>query len=89
MPTSPYTNSTLATVSLVCGILGWTILPLVGSAAAVITGHMARKEIRLNPALQGDGLAVIGLVLGYSNLAVIMLAFIIIFLFFGGLAFLG
>jgi hypothetical protein len=28
------------------GIIGWVLLPLVGSIIAVITGHMAKKEIR-------------------------------------------
>ncbi|HQQ59020.1 MAG TPA: DUF4190 domain-containing protein, partial [Thermomonas sp.] len=43
------TNS-LAVVSLVCGILGWTLLPFLGSIIAIICGHMARSEIRRSPA---------------------------------------
>lgn len=81
------TQSSLAIVSLVCGLLGWTFFPLLGSVIAVITGHMARREIRRNPVVQGDGLAVLGLVLGYSSLAVMVFALLILFLFFGGLAF--
>ncbi|PPU94874.1 DUF4190 domain-containing protein [Xanthomonas albilineans] len=83
------TNS-LAVVSLVAGILGWTLMPLIGSLSAIITGHMARAEIRRNPQrFEGDGLAVGGLVLGWSAvvLAVIALLTILAFLlFFGGLA---
>lgn len=83
------TNS-LAVVSLVAGILGWTLMPLIGSLSAIITGHMARAEIRRDPQrFEGDGLAVGGLVLGWSAvvLAVIALLTILAFLlFFGGLA---
>ncbi|MDO4693770.1 MAG: DUF4190 domain-containing protein [Eikenella sp.] len=82
-------NSNLAIASLVCGLLGWTLLPLVGSIIAVVTGHMARQEIRRDPDLEGDGLAIAGLVLGYSCLIFGLLALLAIFLFFGGLAFLA
>lgn len=64
-------NSTLAIVSLVCGILSWVVLPFLAAIAAVITGHMARNEIRNSGGrVSGDGLAMIGLVLGYANLVV-------------------
>ena len=80
-------TSSLAIVSLVSGILGWTILPFLGSLAAVITGHMARAEIRRAPdRIDGDGLAVAGLVLGYLSIAMAVLLVLAIFLFFGGLA---
>ena len=76
----------LAVVSLVCGILGWTLLPFLGSIAAVICGHLARSEIRRAPdRLEGDGLAVAGLVLGYLSIALGVLVVLAIFLFFGGL----
>ena len=79
-------NSTLAIISLVAGILGWTLLPFLGSLVAVVCGHMARAEIRrAQGALEGDGLAVAGLVLGYLVIALSILAVIGIFLFFGGL----
>ena len=80
-------TSSLAVVSLVAGILGWTLLPLLGSVAAVVTGHMARSEIRRAPErLEGDGLAVAGLVLGYLSIAMAVLVVFAIFLFIGGLA---
>lgn len=63
-------TSTLAVVSLVAGILSFMVLPVIGGLAAVITGHMARNEIRDSQGrLTGDGLATAGLVLGYANLA--------------------
>ena len=82
-------NSTLAILSLVAGILGWTLLPFLGSLAAIITGHMARKEIRNNPALDGDVMAVIGLVLGWASVILWIVGIIVFVLFFGGLAWLG
>ena len=67
---APLPTSTLSLASLMMGILSWIFLPVVGGIIAVITGHMAKKEIRQSDGLLGgDGLATAGLVLGYSNLA--------------------
>ena len=80
-------TSTLAVISLVSGLLGWSLLPWLGSIAAIVTGHMARAEIRREPeALEGDGLAVAGLALGWTMVVLSLLALAMIFLFFGGLA---
>ncbi|MDI7277131.1 MAG: DUF4190 domain-containing protein [Anaerolineae bacterium] len=69
----------MAIVSLVAGIAGWTILPVLGAVVAVITGHLAKREIRESPGrLTGDGLATAGLVLGYVQLGLIALAIIVI-----------
>ncbi len=66
-------TSTMATVSLISGILGWTILFGIASVVAVITGHMAKSEIkRSGGMLGGDGMATAGLVLGYVNLALVI-----------------
>ena len=83
------TTSTAAVVSLVFGILSWLVLPVLGAVIAVVAGHMARAEIRrANGALDGDGLAIGGLVLGWLHLVLMVLLVLAIFLFFGGLAFL-
>lgn len=84
-------TSTLAIVSLVSGILGWTLLPFLASVAAIVTGHMARAELRRNPdTMEGDGLAIGGLVLGWSMVAISVIGILLVVLFFGGLAvFLG
>ncbi|HOV57535.1 MAG TPA: DUF4190 domain-containing protein [Rhodanobacteraceae bacterium] len=84
-------TSSSAIVSLVFGVLGWFALPLVGAIVAVITGHAARAEIRRAPpgTLDGDGLALVGLLLGWANLAFLLLVTLGIFLLFGGLAFLA
>ena len=80
-------TNNLAIVSLVSGLLGWTLLPWIGSIVAIVTGHMARAEIRRNADTQeGDGLAIAGLVMGWGMVALSVLAIVAIFLFFGGLA---
>jgi len=59
-------TSTMAVVSLIAGIVGLTLLPLIGSIAAVVTGYMARKEIRASAgAITGDGMAMAGLIMGW------------------------
>lgn len=82
-------TSALAVISLVAGIAGWTLLPFLGSLVAIVTGHLARKEIRQNPALDGDVMAIIGLVLGWVAVIGTILAILAFVLFFGGLAWLG
>ena len=80
-------TNNLAIVSLVSGILGWTLLPWIGSIVAIVTGHMARAEIRRNMETQeGDGLAIAGLIMGWGMVAITVLTVLVIFLFFGGLA---
>ena len=79
-------TSISAVLSLVFGILGWCVLPVIGSVVAIVCGHLARSSIRESRgALEGDGMAVAGLVLGYVMVALALLALVAIFLFFGGL----
>jgi len=74
-------TSTLAIVSLVAGILGWLILPLIGSLIAIVTGHMAKSRIRESMGqLTGDGLATAGLVLGYLQIMLIVVPICLIVL---------
>ena len=80
-------TSSMAIVSLVAGLLGWTFAPWLGSIIAIIPGHMARAEIRRDPAgLEGDGLAVAGLALGWAMILLSVFTVLAIVLFFGGLA---
>lgn len=66
-------DSGLAITSLVAGILGWTVVPTIGAIVAIITGHLAKSEIRKsNGSLGGDGMAQAGLILGYAHLAVFL-----------------
>jgi Mn2+/Fe2+ NRAMP family transporter len=64
-------NSNMAIASLVLGILGWTVMPGLASIAAIVTGHMAKKEIKeSNGQLSGDGMALAGLIMGYASVAI-------------------
>ncbi len=87
---APRQTSTLAVIALVAGILGWTLLPFLGSLGGIIFGHMARREIRRSHGqLDGDGLAVTGLVLGWINVGLWIVGIIAFIMFFGGLAWLA
>jgi hypothetical protein len=67
-------NSTLAIISLVSGITGWSLVPFFGAIIAIITGHMARREITESDGqIEGQGLANAGLVLGYGCLGISLL----------------
>lgn len=91
----PRPSSGLAVTALIAGIAGivlsWTFVALLGSIAAVITGHMALNQIRRNPALGGRGMAIAGLILGYVGVAILAFTVVIAifsFLFIGGVSFL-
>jgi hypothetical protein len=72
-------TSDAAIASLICGILGWSFLPLVGAVLAVILGHTARVDIKHSDGrLGGESLAVLGLLLGYANLALVALGIILL-----------
>jgi len=68
-PPSRAETSGKAIGSLVSGLLSF-ILP--AAVTAVVLGHLARSEIRKGGGrLQGDGMALAGLILGYMGLAAI------------------
>lgn len=77
-------NNTLAVVSLVAAILSFVgnIVPLIGwftlALIAIVTGHMARRQIR-QTGEGGMGLATAGLVIGYIHLALIAVVFVFFF----------
>ena len=57
-----------ATVSLVLGLLGILLCPLVLSVPAIIFGRRARREISTTGA-GGDSMATAGIVLGWVGVA--------------------
>ena len=83
-------TNALAIVSLIFGILGWTVLPLVGNFVAIVTGHIARSQVRLSAGTQqGDGLALAGLILGYLGLLLGIIVLMMLVFGIGILAFLA
>ena len=78
-------SSTLAIISLIAGILGFTFLPVVGTLVALITGYMARSETRsIPPRASGDGMATAGIIMGWIQigLTVVGLCCLVIYLVF-------
>ena len=62
-------TSTMAIVSLISGIVSWFLIPFVAAVVAVITGHMAKNEIKKSAGMvTGTGMATAGLILGYVQL---------------------
>ena len=93
-PPSQQQTNTMAVVSLIFGILGLVgVCPGLGSIIALITGNMAKGEIRRDPyRYGGDGLAKGGIILGWIGIALMAcgLCGALVWLFFmGGLAILG
>ena len=67
-------SSTLAIVSLVSALLGFTFLPVVGSVVALVTGYMARNETRsIPPKASGDGMATAGIILGWVQMGLLII----------------
>jgi len=77
-------TSGLAIASLVCGIVGATLCYFcaLGGIPAVICGHMALSRIRNAPGMQGRGMALAGLILGYVWIGLTALAVIALVLAF-------
>ncbi len=69
-------TSTMATISLVAGILGFTLFPFIASIVALFTGYAARKETRaVPPTAGGDGLATAGIVMGWIGVGLAVVGF--------------
>ena len=65
----PSANSTMATISLIAGIVGLTLFPVLGSIVALVTAGMAKREIaESGGTLGGENLAQIGMILGWIGL---------------------
>ena len=81
---APPTN-TLAVVSLAAGIASYFMVPVLGGLIAIVTGHMARREIR-RTGEGGAGFALIGLILGYVHFAIlfVIIAALVVVLVVGG-----
>ena len=76
----------LAVLSLIFSILGvfgfCCGFFLVAGIAGIVCGHLALSRIKANPELEGHGLAMAGLVIGYVGVA----GWLVWIILFGGLA---
>lgn len=78
-PQAPAETNTLALISLIAGIISWFMAPLVGGIIAVITGHMALRQLAESPSrYTGEGMAKFGLILGYLHLVILVLGFCVV-----------
>jgi hypothetical protein len=58
-------------------VLGILWLYWIGSILAVIFGHVALSQIQKDPSIQGRGMAVAGVVLGWVGLGVLLIVLIV------------
>jgi Domain of unknown function (DUF4190)/Domain of unknown function (DUF1707) len=79
-PAAPRRTSSMAVGSLVCGI-GQLIFWFPAGIAAIVLGHMARRQIR-QTGEAGDGMAVAGLVLGWIGIGLTLLFALFVILAF-------
>jgi len=69
----------LAIISLICGIGSFAVFPLLPAIAAIILGLVSRDRIRSSPeTLEGEGMALTGIILGIANLVIVVAVFIVI-----------
>ena len=81
---APLPTSTMATVSMISGIVGFLFLPLIASVIALITGYMARKETRsVPPTASGDGMATAGIVMGWIQVGLAVVGVCCVIAYFG------
>lgn len=79
----PSTRSVFAMLSLISGIVAWTLVPFVGALLAVAFGVQGFREIRASQGqIHGSWLAAIGVVLGVTQLLIVCL-FIALLVFAG------
>jgi len=82
-PAAGVPTSGMAIASLVAGIGGLTVLPLLASIVAIVLGYMARRDIRDRPGeVTGEGVALAGIVLGWIAVGLAILGIIVV----GGIA---
>ena len=72
----------LAIWSLVLSLLGLFCCGLISGVPGIICGHLALSKIEKRPELQGRGLAIAGLIIGYFA----TLFWLLYLIFFGGLS---
>lgn len=88
---APRKTSTWAIASIVCSAAGLAGFQAIAAIPGIIFGHLALKEIKNSGnTLDGHGMAVAGLVIGYISLAIsILLVGLYLLFVFGQLIFLS
>ncbi|HSN93536.1 MAG TPA: DUF4190 domain-containing protein [Anaerolineaceae bacterium] len=74
-------TSILAILSTISGAASFFVVPFIGAVAALITGYMAKTEIKKsNGMVEGEGFATAGIVMGYINLGLSLMVCCLIIL---------
>jgi magnesium-transporting ATPase (P-type) len=77
-------SSTLAMVSMIAGILSFTLFPFIASIVAIWAGYEARKETRsVPPKASGDGMATAGIVMGWIQIGLTVVGICCVIAYFG------
>ncbi len=75
------TTSILAILSTISGAASFLFIPFIGAIAALITGYMAKNEIKKsNGMVEGEDFATAGIVMGYINLGLSLMVCVLIIL---------
>ena len=74
IPAATGETSGKALASLILGIAGLVMLPVVGPVLAIVFGVSAKREIAARTGLGGEGMATAGIVLGAIGIALAALA---------------
>lgn len=86
IPAAPGETSGKAIASMILGIVGLVVLPVVGPALAIAFGVSAKREIASRTGLGGNGMATAGIVLGVTGIAVAALVAFAIILALGSMS---
>jgi len=71
VPVPQKRKSTLATLSLVFSCCSFVFF--IGTIAGIVCGHLAMREFKRNPELEGRNIAKWGLIIGYASIGLIPL----------------
>ncbi|MDR2454769.1 MAG: DUF4190 domain-containing protein [Bifidobacteriaceae bacterium] len=64
-------------MSLVASVAGIVLLPVIGSIAGIVFGHLGLKAVT-NHTADNRGLALAGLIVGYVGLALMVLIIVVV-----------
>jgi len=76
----------MAIASLVSAILGFFMVPILGSILGVVFGNIARRRIAETPGLQGSEMARAGIIIGWVGIVLAALAILLIILLISAFA---
>jgi hypothetical protein len=72
-----------AIASIVCGVANFFGAFLIGSILAIVFGKIAQKNMAQNPALEGAGLARLGIIIGWVGIGLVIAFVVLAFGFLG------